>query len=122
MRCEIEKRGHSIHVPTLSKLSALPDTSQYPSISLTSCNFSRFCKRFSVSDRQALIAISMLFAVEVMVKGLNHNIMNAQIWLKGVTAGLELEDLAELDIPLIGGVRGLCSIKFSEGLRVEEGT
>ena len=114
--------GHSIHVPALSKLSDLPDTSQYFSISLTSCNFSRFCTRFAVSDRQALIAISMLFAVEVTVKELNHNTMNAQIWLKGVTAGLGLEDLAELDIPLIGGVRGLCSIEFSEGIRLEERT
>jgi hypothetical protein len=61
----------------------------------------------------------MLFAVEVMVKGINHNTMNAQIWLKGVTAGLEPEDL---DTPLIGGVRGLCSTKFSEVLRLEEGT
>ena len=51
----------------------------------------------------------MLFAVEVMVKGINHNTMNAQIRLKGVTAGFELEDLAELDTPLIGGVRALCS-------------
>ena len=48
--------------------------------------------------------------------------MNALIWLKGVTAGLELEDLEELDIPLIGGVRDLYSVKFSEGLRLEEGT
>ena len=57
-----------------------------------------------------------------MVEGIYHNTMNAQIWLKGVTAGLELEDLAELDILLIGGVRGLCSIKFSEALRLEDGT
>jgi hypothetical protein len=64
----------------------------------------------------------MLFAVKVMVNGINYNTMNAQIWLKGVTAGLELEGLAEADIPLIGGVSGLCSTKFSEGLRLEEGT
>jgi hypothetical protein len=113
MEREIERCGHLIHVPALSSLSDLPDTSQYPSISWTSCNFSRFSKRFAVSDRQTLIAISMLFAVEVMVKGINHNTMNAQIRLKGVTAGLELEDFAELDTPLIG-VRGLCSTKFSE--------
>ena len=104
----------------MSKLSALPDTSQYASISLIFCKFSRFCKRFPVSDRQALIAISMLFAVKVIVSGINHNRMNEHIWLKGVTPGLELEGLAELDIPLIG-VRGLCSTKFSEGLRLEGG-
>jgi len=45
-----------------------------------------------------------------------------EIWLKGVTAGLELEGLEELDIPLLRGVRGLCSTRFSEGLRLEEGT
>lgn len=125
MEREIKKCGHSIHVPVLSRLATLPDTSQYPSISLTSCKLSRFCKRSPVSDRQTLIAISMLSPVEVMVKGIDHKTMNAQIWLKGVTAGLELEDLpdfAELDISLIGGVRGLCSIKFSEVLRLEEGT
>ena len=63
----------------------------------------------------------MLFAVKVIVNGINYNSMNAQIWLKGVTAGLGFEGLAELDIPLMG-VRGLCSTKFSEGLRIEEGT
>ena len=50
----------------------------------------------------------MLFAVKIMVNGINQNTMNAQIWLKGVTIELELEDLADLDIPLLGGVRGLC--------------
>ena len=62
----------------------------------------------------------MLFAVKVIVNGINYNSMNAQIWLKGVTAGLEFESFAELDIPLIGGVRGLCSTIFSKGLRLEE--
>ena len=47
--------------------------------------------------------------------------MNAQIWLKGVTTELELGDLVELDIALIGGVRGLCSTKLSEDLRLGEG-
>ena len=64
----------------------------------------------------------MLFAVKIMVNGINQNTMNAQIWLKGVTIELELEDLADLDIPLLGGVRGLCSTKFSEGFRLVEGT
>ena len=125
MEREIKKCGHSIHVPALSRLSTLPDTSQYPSISLTSCNFSRFRNKFPVSDRQTLMAISMLSPVKVMIKGISHKTMNARIWLKGVTAGLEFEDLpdfAELDISLMGGVRGLCSIKFSEVLRLEEGT
>jgi hypothetical protein len=86
MECEIERCAHPIRVPALIKLSVLPDISQYPLLSLTSWIFSRFRKIFADSDRQALIAISMLFATEVVVKGYDGgtNTMNAQIWLKGV--------------------------------------
>jgi hypothetical protein len=48
MERDSERCEYLIHVPALSNLSDLPDTSQYPSISWTSCNFSRFSKRFAL--------------------------------------------------------------------------